>query len=244
MEKTNGVNLPWSTCGTLSLYALFSFSLVTWQCCSNLLRYRQTLGSNTQNPRARAWCLASLDLFAVRLRRFSPLNGTSFGSISVSKHTSDNIFAVRSLNSLCLIVAKPPFLQPILCVSNLLPHGQVGNFEISHPCLKPVESQNCCSKPCSAMGNTVSQLDTPFSVLNCKSRLDFSDMSSLRCSICLYVFSFLFLISNLIFVIGSSSTVFSICWTVTRLVSCVVTLHELLYSTPAWLWTLELLIHI
>ena len=119
MEKTNCVNLPWSTCGTLSLYALFSFCIVTWQCCSNLLRYRQALGSNTQNPRALTWCLGSLDQFAMRLRRFSPLNGTSFGSISVSKHNSDNIFAVRSLNSLSNSYQAPFFAthaHTMLCI--------------------------------------------------------------------------------------------------------------------------------
>ena len=137
---------------------------------------------------------------------------------------------------------KASFLQLILCcISNLLPHGHVvGNFEISLPYLKLIESQNCCfdnSKPYSAKGNMVSQLDTPFSALNCKSRFDFSDTLSLRCSmICLYVFSFLFLISNLILVIDSSSNVYSICWTEMRLDSSVVILLELLYSTSACSW--------
>ena len=116
MEKTNGVNVPWCICSTVSLYTLFfSFSFITWQYCSDLLRYRQALGLNTlksknaccplsQKPRARTSSLALLDLFAVRLLRYSPLNGTSVGSFSVSQHTSDNIFAVRSLKLLCLIV--------------------------------------------------------------------------------------------------------------------------------------------
>ena len=149
---------------------------------------------------------------------------------------------VRSFKSLRLIVTKPPFLQFILCcISNLLPHGHVvGNFEIFHPYPRLTESQNCCfdnSKPYSAMSNMVSQLDTPFSVLNCKSHFDFSDILSLWCPmICLYVFYFSFLVSNLIFSIGSSSTVYSICWNVMRLVSSVVILHELLYSTLACSW--------
>ena len=46
-------------------------------------------------------------------------------------------FLLRSLKLLCLIVAKPSFLQLILCISNLLPHGHVvDNFEISQPYLK------------------------------------------------------------------------------------------------------------
>ena len=100
------------------------------------------------------------------------------------------------IKSLCLIVTKPPFLQFILCcISNLFPHGHVvGNFEISQPYVKQIYSQNCCfenSKPYLAMGDMVSQLDTPLSVLNCKSRFDFSDMFSLRCfMIYLYAFSF------------------------------------------------------
>ena len=80
----------------------------------------------------------------------------------------------------------------------------------------------------------VSQLDTPFSVLNCKSCFDFSDMFSLRCTmIYLYAISFSFLITDLIFLIASSSTVCSICCTVMRLVSSAVIIRELLYSTSA-----------
>ena len=102
--------------------------------------------SNNQTSR-----LASLDLFAVRLLRSPPLNGTSFISILVSLHTSDNILLVGSLKSFCLIVTvsflqKVSFLQLILCcVSNFLPHGHiVGNFEISKPYLKLEESQEFC----------------------------------------------------------------------------------------------------
>ena len=144
-------------------------------------------------------------LFAVQLVRSSPLNETSFSSILVSQHISDNIFVVRSLAS----VTKPPFLQLILCcISNLFPQGHaIGNFEIYHLYLKLTESQNCCfdnSQLYSAMGDMVRQLDTPFLVLNCKSRLDFSDMLSLKCSIIfLNIFSFSFLISNLISLIAN-----------------------------------------
>ena len=86
----------------------------------------------------------------------------------------------------------------MLCsISNLLRQGHVdGNFEIFQPCLKQIESQNFYfdnSKPYSEMGNMVSQLDTPFSVLNCKSRFDMSDLFPLRCSmIYLYALSFFF----------------------------------------------------
>ena len=75
-----------------------------------------------------------------------------------------------------------------------------------------------------------------------KMRLDFSDMLSLRCSmIYLYVFSFYFLISNCFcFLIASSSTVYSTCWTVMRLISSAAILRELLYSTSACSWQIEI----
>ena len=175
------------------------------------LQIKKSLLSFFQKPHARTSSLTSLDLFAVQLLRSFPLNGTSFGSISVSFYTSDNIFIARFLKSLCMIVTKPPFLQLTLfctsnlffkslclivtkppfwqlilcCISNLLPHGHIfGNFEIFHLYLKLIESQKCCldnSKPYSVMGNMASQLDAPFSALSCKSRFDFSDVLSLRC---------------------------------------------------------------
>ena len=116
-SKTCGISYPyflkWRKPMTQICHGLFevpfhcmpfssSFSFITWHCCSDLLRYRQTLRSNTlksknvfcplsQKPRAQTSSLASLDLFAVRFLRSSPLIGTGFGSISVSFHTSDNI---------------------------------------------------------------------------------------------------------------------------------------------------------
>ena len=206
------VNVPWSICSILSQYALFfPFTFITWHFCRDLLRYRQALGSNTlksksachplsQKLRARTSSLASLDLFVVRLLRSFPLYGTGFGSTLVLLHTSDNILAVRSYKSLCLMVTKLPFLQLLLCcISNLLPLP-LPNFEISQPYLKLAECQSFCfynSKPYSAMGNMVSQLDTPFSLLSCNNLLD---LLSLRCSMTfLYLFSFSFLISNLMF---------------------------------------------
>ena len=93
------------------------------------------------------------------------------------------------------------------------------------------------SRQYSAIGTMVRQLYIPFSVLSFKSSFYFSGMLSLRCSmIFLYVLSVSFLIYELIFLIASSSTVYYICWTVMRLVSSVVILRELLFSTSACSW--------
>ena len=96
--------------------------------------------------------------------------------------TSENIFTVRSLRSLCLIDTKPPFLQLIQLtqlILNLLPQGHVvGKFAMLHPCRKRIASQKCCfdsSKPKSLVGSAVSQFDTPFSMLTSSNLLDFSD---------------------------------------------------------------------
>ena len=79
---------------------------------------------------------------------------------------------------MCLKVTKSPFLQLIPCIiSNLLPQGHiVGNFEITLAYLTLIESQKFFFdnlKAYSAMGNLVSQLDTPFSVLAVKDVLIF-----------------------------------------------------------------------
>ena len=53
----------------------------------------------------------------------------------------------------------------------------IGKFEISQPYLKLIESQNSDNtKPYSVMGNMVSHLVTPFSVVSCKSGFDFLDI--------------------------------------------------------------------
>ena len=127
MVKTNGVNGPWSTCSTLSFCAFFfSFSFIKWYCCSDLLRYRQALGSNTlksknaccslsQKPRARSLSLASLDLFSVQLLRSFLLNGTSFGCIPVSLHNSEYFCCKVSY-----IVVSNSYKVPFLGTYNML----------------------------------------------------------------------------------------------------------------------------
>ena len=100
-------------------------------------------------------------------------------------HISGNIFDVRSFK-LCLIVTK-----------TILPCRHVdGKFEISQKCLKLIISQKRffhISKPYSAVGNMVSQLDTPTSVLSCRKCFDFLDILVLRCSIVwLYIIFFIF----------------------------------------------------
>ena len=87
------------------------------------------------------------------------------------------------------------------------------------------------------MGNLVSQLDTPFSVLAVKDVLIFRMLHDIFPND-----SFSFLISNFIFLIASSSTANSICWTVMRLDSPVVILGELLNRPQLVREKLELLI--
>ena len=114
--------------------------------------------------------LASFVVFVVLLFNSLPVNGVNFGSISVSLQTSDNIFAVRYLRSLCLIDTKFPSLQLIqCCVLNLLPQVRVvSKYEMLHPYRKRSASKKYCysnSKPKSLIGSAVSQFDTPFSML-------------------------------------------------------------------------------
>ena len=111
--------------------------------------------------------------------------------------------------------------------------------------LKLVESQNCCfdnSKPYSAMGNMGSQLDTFICLVNCKSRFDFSDMLSFIFKILhdMFVRILFFVFDFVIFFIASSSTAYSICWTVIRLVSSSVILRGLWYLTSAYLWKIRI----
>ena len=98
----------------------------------------------------------------------------------LSLQISDNIFAVRSVRSLCLTDMKPPFLQIIqCCILNLLPQGHVvGKFAMLHPYHKQIASQKCCfdsSKPKSLIGSDVSQFDTPYSKLTSSNLSNFSN---------------------------------------------------------------------
>ena len=126
--------------------------------------------------------MSSLILFLVLTVLLSyslSVNGVNFGSISVSLQTSDNIFVVRSIRSLCLIDEKPLFLQLICFILNLLPQGQtIGKFAMLHPYCKRIPSQKCCfgsPKPNTLIISTVSQFDTSFSILISNDLLDFSD---------------------------------------------------------------------
>ena len=93
--------------------------------------------------------------------------------------TSDNIFAVRFLRLPCLIDTKPPFLQLICCILNLLPQCHVaGKVAMLHPYCKRTASQKFCFnswKPKSPIGSAVRQFDTPFSILKSSDLLDFCD---------------------------------------------------------------------
>ena len=114
-----------------------------------------------QTPCALMSSLASFVVFAVLLVNSSSVNYVHFDSISMSLQTSDNIFAVRSLRSLCLIDMKPPFLQLIQCCKqNLLPQGHVaGKFAMLHRYRNRIASQKCCfdsSKPKSLIDSAVS----------------------------------------------------------------------------------------
>ena len=129
--------------------------------------------SSFPNSRALMLSLASFVVFAVLFSYSSPFNGVNFGSTSVSFQTSDNIFAVRFLRTLCLIDTKPPYLQLIqCCILNQLRQGHVfGKFAMLHPYLKRIASQKCCFD----CFDSVSRFDTPFSMLTSSNLLDFSD---------------------------------------------------------------------
>ena len=115
----------------------------------------------SQCPRALMTSFASFVVLAVLLPNSSSVNGVDFSSISMPLQTSDNIFAVRSLRSLCRIDTKPAFLQLIqCCILNLLPRGHaVGKFAMLHPYRKRIASKICCldsSKRKSLIGSAVS----------------------------------------------------------------------------------------
>ena len=84
--------------------------------------------------------VASLVVFAALLSNSSPVSVFNFCSISLSLQTSDNIFVVRSLRSLCVIDTKPLFLQLIQwCILNLQPQGYVvDKFTMIHPYLEQI----------------------------------------------------------------------------------------------------------
>ena len=131
IENTRGVNVLQSIWRILSLYArFFSCSFITWHCCRDLLRWRQALIEKCLLPlfliiSSPDIYLASFELFGILPWSSSPDNDFSLGSISVSLHTSDIIFDVRSRKSYCRMYRKPLFLQIILCwILNLLPRGQ------------------------------------------------------------------------------------------------------------------------
>ena len=77
----------------------------------------------SQTQRALKPSLASLVAFVFLLFNYLHINGVNFGWIYFSLETSDNIFAVSSLRSLCLINIKAPFSQLICCcILNIVPH--------------------------------------------------------------------------------------------------------------------------
>ena len=138
-----------------------------------------------KTPRALMSSPASFLVSAVLLSISLPVNGFNFGSISISLQVLDNIFAVRSLRSLCLIDTKPPFLQLMqCCMLNLLLQRHVcnvGKFTMFHPYHKQIACQKCL-KPKSLIDSDVSQFDTPFSKLTSSNLLDFFDILLLNWS--------------------------------------------------------------
>ena len=128
-------------------------------------------------------------------RRCSFESGWSAGSIPTPMQTSSNNSAVRSLISLCLLIGNPPQLQLSACSTEKdLPQTQLlGRCCGLQPYLRQSASRKsplCRANPYSASGNTVSQLEAPFSldkaIDRCKSWLPFSDNS------CTALFSLLF----------------------------------------------------
>ena len=182
IENTRGVNVPWFIC----LPWFFHFKLFFFLFIHNMAllqgRVAITTGAGVENSKKlkNVCCLVprNLESWHLPLPRLncltfylniSPDNGVSLGSISVSLHTSDITFAVRSRISLCRIYIKPPFLQLILCwISNLLPQGQdVGRLLFSQPYRSLIESQNCCldnSNQNSVIESNVNQFENPVRV--------------------------------------------------------------------------------
>ena len=91
------------------------------------------------------------------------------GSISVSLHTSDIMFAVRSRKSWSCMHIKLPFLQLILYwISNFLPQVKMlVDCMFSQPYQSFIKSENCWlynSNPNFVIESTVNQFETPVRV--------------------------------------------------------------------------------
>ena len=102
-------------------------------------------------------------------RRCSFESGWSAGSIPTPMQTSSNNSAVRSLISLCLLIGNPPQLQLSACSTEKdLPQTQLlGRCCGLQPYLRQSASRKsplCRANPYTASGNTVSQLEAPFSL--------------------------------------------------------------------------------
>ena len=86
-----------------------------------------------------------------------------------SEQTSVGKVAVKSHTSLCRSDGKSPFGQECTCFTRrLVPQAQFddGRQESGQSYLKETASKKaplCRQKPCSPIGNAVSQLDAPFS---------------------------------------------------------------------------------
>ena len=90
-----------------------------------ILKSKNVYCLHSQKPWVLISALDTFELFDVLPCSYSPDNCVNLGSISVSLHTFDIIFAVRSRKSLWRIYIKPPFRHLIQCwISNLQLQGQ------------------------------------------------------------------------------------------------------------------------
>ena len=228
-----------SHCMLFSFFVCLLRGIVATTCWDNSKRWGQKPLKPkilSKIPRALMLSLGSFVVSVVLLSNSSPVNGVKFW---LDFYVFANLFAARSLRSLCLIDTKPPFLQLIQCfILNLLPQGYfVGKFAMLHPYRKQITSQKCCfdsSKPKSLIGTTVSQFDTPFSMLTSSNLLDCSDRLFLNWSKLVWYQSCLsFFLTWLVLLIWILSTVYYLIRFLIRGASWDVRFLELIDSTAA-----------
>ena len=97
------------------------------------------------------------------------MRGCNDGSIHTSEQTSVITLAVKSLNSLCLTVGRPPVgQQRTWSTKKTLPHmhllgRRVGcQLYLRHKASR--KAPLCRAKPCSCMGRAESHVEAPFSL--------------------------------------------------------------------------------
>ena len=128
---------------------------------SKTLKSKNACCSRFQKPRVLIFTFASFELFDVLPDSSSPDNVVNFGSILVSLHTSDIIFAVRSQKLLFILSCNS------YCAEYQVYYHQdkmLVDCMFSQQYRSPIKSENCCLdnlNPNSVIGRTVNQFETP-----------------------------------------------------------------------------------